>query len=642
MLSSPDQWLLLLLNYVLHSSLLVALALILVRFKAITKPGTKEYLWKFVLIGGFITTLIQAQVHTSLFKISAGMEPPTQEVSSAPEKGLNLPDIAYEPSGLSQVESFSEEESLSSSKTPIPLWAQFIGAISLLLSLHFIISRSRFLKALQMTETDDPAINAILHDLSTRFQLSHTIQLLSSERLKSPIAISRGSICIPERSIKELNHDQMKSMLAHEVAHIDRKDPQWLFFMNIIVTLFWFQPLNRLVRNRVKQAMEDGADRMAVKLTRDPVTFSETLLTVARWGQSSGVHNHALSFAGNSSLKNRVRAVLTMEKEPKTKRSAILLALVALIGLVSFACPELAHEDQTFSPETPALAASQESELKTPQSAKAERSDKQPYQVPSNKIPALRANAIDHGSKQQMTPVSLASLNAQNAFFPESEMEKNESITVSNEKSPAELPGANDVEIVANLDQEGESELSDNSHSLQEMARLVDTNYQRFKRDFWPMLIASGLLNKRVNTVELTYQTLTVNGRVIHASRSRRFRLLIETHFDRSHWMDFQYRRDGVKPADMKRSVASMHTAPETGAEKPSEWGNDRIQSQWKEYRAELAQNLLEDGVIQSISDNISIKWRKDKVFINRKKFKGADFLKYRSIKDKHFSTPAT
>ncbi|MCE7995029.1 MAG: M56 family metallopeptidase [Roseivirga sp.] len=640
MFSPQDQWLLLLLNYVLHSSLLVALALILVRFKAVNKPLAREHLWKFVLIGGFVTTLIQAQIHTSLFKISTGTtEPIVQKISTVTDDESALRGFAYAPSEVSLIEPLEEEEALSSPKEFVLFWVLLVGLFSLLFILHFIISRNRFLKDLQMTQAEDPTVRKILDELSIRFQLNPRIQLFSSTKLKSPIAISSRRICIPERSLHELNNDQMESILAHEVAHIVRKDPQWLFFMNIVINLFWFQPLNRLVRHNVKQAMEDGADRMAVNLTNDPITFSETLLAVARWGQSPNTGNYALSLANTSSLKNRVRAVLTIEKEPRTNRFGILLVLVPLLTLVSFACPEVSLEDG-LSTETEEVLASKEPESKTVESSKVEPRDKQLYQVPSSLKLALHTSTISQNSSLEMTPVSLANLNTENTSVPESATEKS-TISTATIESLAELPLPNNAETIVKVDQDRETESSDRSPDPLETMRLLSLKYERFKRDFWPMLITSGLLNKRVNSVELTYNSLSVNGSTIRGSKSQRFRLLIETHFDQSHWGDFQYRRDGLKTADMKRSMASAYTA-EPGREGPSEWRDSRKLDRWKEYRSELAQNLLEDGVIQSISDNISIKWRKDKVFINRKKFKGADFLKYRSIKDKHFSTRAT
>ena len=39
-------------------------------------------------------------------------------------------------------------------------------------------------------------------------------------------------------------------MLAHEIAHLVRRDPQWLVLARAIEMVFFFQPLNRLARRR--------------------------------------------------------------------------------------------------------------------------------------------------------------------------------------------------------------------------------------------------------------------------------------------------------------------------------------------------------------------------------------------------------
>ena len=52
-------------------------------------------------------------------------------------------------------------------------------------------------------------------------------------------------------AIAELDAPQLRAMLAHELAHLERRDPQWLAFACILERAFFFQPLNRLARRGI-------------------------------------------------------------------------------------------------------------------------------------------------------------------------------------------------------------------------------------------------------------------------------------------------------------------------------------------------------------------------------------------------------
>jgi beta-lactamase regulating signal transducer with metallopeptidase domain len=68
--------------------------------------------------------------------------------------------------------------------------------------------------------------------LASREVAQHMAQLMRSEAatslprvsesacLSSPIALSRSEICIPEGSWRRLSRGQLRSLLAHELAHV--------------------------------------------------------------------------------------------------------------------------------------------------------------------------------------------------------------------------------------------------------------------------------------------------------------------------------------------------------------------------------------------------------------------------------------
>ena len=48
-------------------------------------------------------------------------------------------------------------------------------------------------------------------------------------------------------------------MLAHELAHLARRDPLWLAFASVVERVFWIQPLNRIARRRSRPPPNSSA-----------------------------------------------------------------------------------------------------------------------------------------------------------------------------------------------------------------------------------------------------------------------------------------------------------------------------------------------------------------------------------------------
>jgi beta-lactamase regulating signal transducer with metallopeptidase domain len=146
--------------------------------------------------------------------------------------------------------------------------------------------------------------------------------------------------------------EEADAILAHEVAHVARRDWPALMMTRVGTALFWFNPLVwTLARESVHQA-EEAADAHAAR-TVDPTRYAETLLS---WGQiGRGIAVPANSIApGGRALSRRVRAVLDARLLERSARSRI--AIVAVLLCVGVAGPVAALElvEAARPPEAPA------------------------------------------------------------------------------------------------------------------------------------------------------------------------------------------------------------------------------------------------------------------------------------------------
>jgi hypothetical protein len=176
------------------------------------------------------------------------------------------------------------------------------------------------------------------------------VRLTLSSRLDAPIAIGRQEICLPTRALRDLPPEEIESALAHELAHLERRDPVWKGFTAGLGAVFFFQPLLRFARRRMAESAEFLADDWAIRHTRAEISLARCLAEVASWhapgfrtvagssmAASMGASMGASMADGDSPLLRRVERILGQRpKEPSLfRRGAVAIAL--LIGVWSLA-----------------------------------------------------------------------------------------------------------------------------------------------------------------------------------------------------------------------------------------------------------------------------------------------------------------
>ena len=109
-----------------------------------------------------------------------------------------------------------------------------------------------------------------------------------------------------------INSDLGKQILKHEMVHIEQKHSFDKLFVQIIQSLFWFNPIFYFIKKEITLIHEYLADKKAVK-NADTKAFAQMLLA----SHFSGKQLPATSPFLSSNLKKR----LTMLKKSKTKFS---------------------------------------------------------------------------------------------------------------------------------------------------------------------------------------------------------------------------------------------------------------------------------------------------------------------------------
>ncbi len=155
----------------------------------------------------------------------------------------------------------------------------------------------------------------------------------------------RPRIYISELLAEHLEEDELAALIAHEGAHVARRDPLRLsFFRALACVLFWLPALRRLADDMSDEA-ELAADDVAAR--GRPLVLASAIVGVARWSSleaSPAIAPAAVGFVGNRLLDSRVRR---LAGEPVTVRTHVtrrsLLSAAAALMVVWTSGVVMAH-----------------------------------------------------------------------------------------------------------------------------------------------------------------------------------------------------------------------------------------------------------------------------------------------------------
>jgi beta-lactamase regulating signal transducer with metallopeptidase domain len=186
--------------------------------------------------------------------------------------------------------------------------------------------------------------------------IERPIRLTATRALASPVALGRSEIALPEAALTELDADQQRGMLAHELAHLERRDPAWLMAVSVLERIAFFQPLNRMARRRIQECAEYLCDEWAVHRTGSEggLSLASCLAKVAEWLETAPAIPVAGMAEERSHLVGRVRRLLEgapFSRGPGRRTVLVGGALVVLAAIV--AVPGIAPGRQAATIQNP-------------------------------------------------------------------------------------------------------------------------------------------------------------------------------------------------------------------------------------------------------------------------------------------------
>ena len=336
-----------LLNHALHSTLLILLAWgIAARLRSAALRGL---VWRVAIVGGLLTATVGGLAGNEWSRVELGSPVAVGSSTSSSAALLALEVVPGSLEGALDLSAAGTQGAgVAGDASPsLSSWlAHWPLAVVLLWLACATFGALRWRRARRELEQQasrreplhDPRIRARLDEVLRRSNWRGPVRLSMCASLPSPIAMGANEICLPTE-VSKLSEAALDALLAHECAHLARRDPRWLSIAHLVEGVFAYLPLHRLARRRLTVEAELASDAWAARTTGEPLQLARCLAEVAEWmGESPLPATVSAMARRGSELVRRVEVLVDGTPIDPAPRELRTFTGAALLALIAFAC----------------------------------------------------------------------------------------------------------------------------------------------------------------------------------------------------------------------------------------------------------------------------------------------------------------
>ncbi len=320
-----------------------------------------------VLLAGLLSVLAMPFLGGSHLRVKLPRISLNLPLEHSPVTSSDTVESSYQPyhvqesddSSLSDAKSVSSTASNGSKRVFglslfIATWAivsgvRTIGLVRSFIHLRHLVKHS--------SVADCRQLQLLVEEFRMRFRFKRKIVILTSAQITNPLSVGmvRNCVVLPRGLADSLSSVELKAVMFHEMAHLQRRDHVVLLLQEIVGTLLWWHPLALLVNRELTRAREEVCDNYVLQ-TADAEAYSEALLTISRilfpatetvgatplWGSRWNLENRV------SSILDERRIVMTsLNLRTSVTVTTLCLAISFALATTGFS-HDAGHEKQRF------------------------------------------------------------------------------------------------------------------------------------------------------------------------------------------------------------------------------------------------------------------------------------------------------
>ncbi|MCX5771127.1 MAG: Ig-like domain-containing protein [Candidatus Hydrogenedentes bacterium] len=295
--------------------------------------GARHLLWLLVFVKLLLPPGLASPWAVGNIMAGYGVQVSRVDTSATPVTEGGAPDASglATPSREAKTASFPGGFSLAA--------AAFAGWLAIAAGLLvLLLAQYHWHKRRVMTNISAPAEEAarVFREEKQRLGIRTPVSLFVSDNLASPavFGVVYPMVLLPEAHI--LQGGDLRSVLAHELAHVKRRDVAAGWLASVLSCLYWFHPGVWLANLYLRREREMACDDMVLRnSTVDGADYASTILSVAqkcRYQAPVGAGLLGiLEYSDN--LMARVRSCADSARTRKMGKGAFALLIAVLLAL---------------------------------------------------------------------------------------------------------------------------------------------------------------------------------------------------------------------------------------------------------------------------------------------------------------------
>jgi bla regulator protein BlaR1 len=177
-----------------------------------------------------------------------------------------------------------------------------------------------------------------LDELAARTNLRRPVQILASGLVPGPLVIGwlKPVVLLPMSAASGLSGSELEAILAHELAHVMRRDYLFNLLQSVAEILFFYHPAVWFLSGCLRTERENCCDDIATELCGDSLVLAQALASLAalQHTQSTFTPRMAMAAAGQpGSLLSRVRRLVQHRAAAPTFSDGFWAACVVLLSV---------------------------------------------------------------------------------------------------------------------------------------------------------------------------------------------------------------------------------------------------------------------------------------------------------------------